>query len=135
LLLDASIPAGTQVAVESRAADSEKLVVDEPWQPEPRLYMRDDGSEVPFYRAPLRAAADHTGTWELLFQNAVGRYLQLRVTLSVPARIRRDCKRCVSYYPRFSYLREYLPAAYQDDAVSTSFLDRYWQHGGFPHGP
>jgi phage tail-like protein len=29
------------------------------------------------------------------------------------------------YYPRFSYLRAYLPAAYQDDSVSASFLDRY----------
>ena len=125
LLLDASIPSGASVAIESRAADSPSLLADVPWQSEPRLYMRDDGPEIPFYRAPLRGPATHTGTWELLFQNAVGRYLQLRMTLSGPGSLTPRLQSMRIYYPRFSYLTKYLPAAYQDDPVSSSFLDRY----------
>jgi phage tail-like protein len=125
LLLDACIPPGTQVTVESRAADIQKALPNLPWQPEPSPYLRDDGSEVPFYQAPLRGLSGHTGTWELLFQQAVGRYLQLRITLSGPGSNSPRIQALRAYYPRFSYMKKYLPSAYQDDATSASFLDRF----------
>jgi len=125
LLLDAMIPSGTQVLVESRAADVQKSLPDMPWQPEPFPYLRDDGSEVPFYKAPLKGPVNRTGTWELLFQKAVGRYLQLRLTLSGPGSSSPRIQSLRAYYPRFSYMRKYLPSAYQDDAASASFLDRF----------
>jgi phage tail-like protein len=128
LLIDACVPPGTSIQIESRAADSlSALAADSatPWQTEPPLYMRRDGSEIPFYRTPIVGKRDHTGTWELLFQRALGRYLQLRVTLSGSGRNTPRVHAIRAYYPRFSYLREYLPAIYREDEASASFLDRF----------
>src|SRR5262249_33564405 len=66
LLIDACIPPGTSIRIQSRAADSlDDLAPDAatPWQVEPPLYLRRDPSEIPFYRTPLRGRRDRTGTW------------------------------------------------------------------------
>jgi phage tail-like protein len=125
LFLDACIPPGAGVLVESRAADVQSLLPSTPWQSEPSPYLRNSGCEIPYVTPQLQGSADRTGTWELLFQNAVGRYLQLRLTLSGNGRNTPRLQALRAYYPRFSYLRQYLPAVYQDDPVSASFLDRY----------
>jgi len=125
LFLDACIPPGAAVLVESRAADVPSLLPSAPWQSEPQPYLRDNGCEIPYVTPQLQGATGRTGTWELLFQNAVGRYLQLRLTLSGNGRNTPRLQALRAYYPRFSYLRQYLPAVYQDDPVSASFLDRY----------
>lgn len=127
LLLDACIPAGTEVRVESRTANDRNLLTHEPWQAEPRLYPREDGAEIPYYQPfpPDEDTQDGTGTWELLFQRAQGRYLQLRLTLRGTGRSTPRLRALRAYYPRFSYLKEYLPTAYQDDELSGSFLERF----------
>jgi phage tail-like protein len=128
LLVDACVPPGTAIRIESRAADDLAALRRDsatPWQAEPALYLRRDGSEIPFYRTPLPGGADHTGTWELLFQRATGRYLQLRMTLTGAGRNTPRVHALRAYYPRFSYLREYLPAIYREDEPSASFLDRF----------
>jgi phage tail-like protein len=128
LLVDACIPPGTSIRIESRAADdSSALAIDSatPWLTEPPLYLRRDGSEIPFYRTPIGGRGEHTGTWELLFQRAVGQYLQLRITLAGTGRSTPRVHAVRAYYPRFSYLREYLPAVYREDEASASFLDRF----------
>jgi len=49
------------------------------------------------------APADHTGTWGTAVpKRGWGAICSFRVTLSVPARIRRDCQALRIYYPRFS---------------------------------
>ncbi len=125
MLVDACIPPGAHVTIESRAADQKSLLPSTPWQREPAPYLRNDGPEIPFYRSPLSGLADRAGTWELLFQKARGRYLQLRLTLSGTGRNTPRLHALRAYYPRFSYLRQYLPTVYRDDVVSSSFLDRY----------
>ncbi len=125
LFLDAWIPPGASVTVESRAADQQNLLASTPWQTEPQPYLRANGAEIPYYTPQLKGPADRVGTWELLFQNARGRYLQLRLTLAGTGRNTPRIQALRIYYPRFSYLRHYLPAVYQDDPVSASFLDRY----------
>jgi len=128
LLIDGCIPPGTTVTVESRASDDADDLTDDavpPWVQEPSLYLRRDGTEIPFYRAPLRGNPDYTGTWELLFQRAVGRDLQLRLTLTGPGRTSPRLQSLRVHYPRFSYLRQYLPAIYREDEASASFLDRF----------
>ncbi|HKJ92856.1 MAG TPA: phage tail protein, partial [Longimicrobiales bacterium] len=60
-----------------------------------------------------------------LFQEVRGRYLQLRVTLEGDSRATPVVRALRIYYPRFSYLAEYLPEAYREEPASASFLDRY----------
>ncbi len=127
LFLDACIPQGCAVEVESRAADNEALLSYMPWRPEPALYLRADGAEIPGY-TPFTSddpRRNGTGTWELLFQYAQGRYLQLRLTVRGTGRTTPYLRALRAYYPRFSYLKEYLPTVYQYDVTSAAFLDRF----------
>lgn len=122
LLIDACLPPETSVTVESRAANDERELASAEWQPEPPLYPR-SRSELPFM--PGRAAAQGDATWELLFQRARGRFLQLRLTLGGNGRTTPRLRALRAYYPRFSYLEHYMPAVYREDAGSASFLDRF----------
>ena len=120
LMLDACIPPGTAVDVLTRAADESLDLTD--WQREPQPRMRGDGSELPYVPNESGAAR---GTWELLFQKAVGRYLQVKLVLRGDARSTPRVRALRAWYPRFSYLDHYLPAVYREDAQSASFLDRF----------
>ncbi len=132
LMLDACIPAGTRVEVWSRAANHAGDLAYAEWLPEPGLYLRGDGSELPFAggidrrgAAALKSRSDGKGTWELLFQRARGRYLQLRLRLIGDERATPRLRALRAYYPRFSYLANYLPSVYREDDVSSSFLERF----------
>jgi len=125
LLMDGSIPSGTSIQVSSRAADSVDLLVTSSWNPEPQPYLRSSGAELPYYQPPLNCSSGRTGTWELLFQAARGRYLQIQITLQGNGRSTPRLQALRAYYPRFSYLSRYLPAVYRDNASSADFLDRY----------
>jgi phage tail-like protein len=122
LLLDACIPPETSIGIKSRAANSQLELTRAAWQDEPALSLRRDGSELPYM--PPSTSKDR-GTWELLFQNARGRYLQLRLYLQGNERSTPRISALRAYYPRFSYLEHYLPATYREDRQSASFLDRY----------
>jgi phage tail-like protein len=126
LFLDACIPAETSVRIWTRAHNDPDLLSTVPFSPEPELYLRVNGAEIPNYQpyaAPVSATND-TGTWELLFQAARGRYLQIRLILAGNGRVSPHIKAMRAYYPRFSYPRNYLPTAYLQDKLSASFLER-----------
>lgn len=127
LFLDAWIPSGSEVLVESKAANEEDYLDQISWQAEPRLYCRRDGPEIPYYQAftANEIPMDGAGTWELLFQHAKGRYLKLRLTLQGTGHNTPRLRSLRVYYPRFSYLQQYMPAVYQEDKNSASFLERY----------
>jgi phage tail-like protein len=125
LLIDACVPPETEIVVKARSADDRQLLAFLPWRDQPALYRRGDGSELPYYTPPLKIASDRAATWELLFSDVVGRYLQIAVTLKGTGRTTPRLAALRAYYPRFSYLREYLPAVYREDAESASFLERY----------
>lgn len=127
LCLDACLPPTARVTVASRAADEVALLPLQPWQPEPALYRRGGGSELPYQslwaRDELRQA--DAGTWELLLQRAEGRYLELRLTLEGDGRSTPAIRGLRAHYPRFSYARAYLPPLYQEDRASLDFLERF----------
>ena len=130
LMLDACIPPETKVEVWTRAANDKNSLAFTQWQLEPGLYLRASGSEIPFLRSTKRNGSTSStrmgdGTWELLFQRARGRYLQLRLRLSGDERSTPRLSALRAYYPRFSYLTNYLPSVYREDDQSASFLDRF----------
>jgi phage tail-like protein len=132
LMLDAKIPPETKIEVWSRAANREDDLPLQQWRPEPPPYLRSDGSEIPFLRARKSGNGSQSacvtlgdGTWELLFQRARGRYLQLRLRLSGDERATPRLRAMRAYYPRFSYLTNYLPSVYREDEHSAWFLDRF----------
>lgn len=124
VIMEACIPEGAAVKVETRAANTELALVDAPWQREPIPYLRAGGPEIPNL-VNTHEQSDHKGSWDLLLQKAQGRYLQLRLTLTGNKRVTPYVYALRLYYPRFSYLNRYLPALYQQDSESADFLDRF----------
>ena len=124
LLLDARIPAGCRVSARSRAADEQDDLLLADWHDEPAFgYARSQGSELAFEADEVTAAG--WATWEVLLQQAEGRYLQLEIELTGDQRSTPWLRALRVYYPRFSYVDHYLPAVYQQDEDSLSFLTRY----------
>jgi phage tail-like protein len=129
LMLDACVPAESSVEVWTRAHDDKALLEQVEWSPEPLPYLRAAGPELPYFDSFPRYATpaelpENTGTWELLFQRARGRFAQVRLVLRGNGRTTPHLHALRAYYPRFSYPRNYLPKVYQDDAGSADFLER-----------
>lgn len=125
LFLDACLPSDAGVTVATRAANSLTLLNAMPFTLEPRPYRRSRGAEIPYYQ-PFPGNTDpEIGTYETLFQQAQGQYLQIRLTLTGSGRVTPVLYRLRAYYPRFSYPRHYLPSVYLEDAESLSFLERF----------
>jgi phage tail-like protein len=131
LCLDASIPPGTSITVETRTTD-ETHTAESPqqwqaWQPQPTLYQRPLGAEIPFTSLwnAQELESSHTGTWELLFQQTKGRFLQIRLTLEGNSLCTPRIRALRVHYPRFSYLKKYLPVVYQQDQDSMQFLENF----------
>lgn len=129
LMLDACIPAESAVEVWTRAHDDATLLEQVEWSPEPLPYLRAAGPELPYFDsfpqyATTAELPENTGTWELLFQRARGRFAQVRLVLRGNGRTTPHLHALRAYYPRFSYPRNYLPKVYQDDAGSADFLER-----------
>jgi len=119
LMVDASLPQGASLAVWSKAADDESLLSALEWVPEPGPLPRRTGCELPFVpEGPY-------DTHELLFQNPHGRYLMVKLQLVGDGRATPRVRALRAWYPRFSYLTEYLPRVYRQDPDSASFLERY----------
>jgi len=138
LLLDAQIPAGTEISIRARAADDPQLLPFTNWIEQPTLYLRAGGepysAELPYYdpwhdlrdpRQPQLPLPDYTGTWEILFQRISGRYLQLELTISGSGRATPAIRALRAWYPRFSYLEHYLPAIYREDPLWSPFFERW----------
>jgi phage tail-like protein len=130
LMIDGCLPPETRVEIRSRAANDPDDLQATAWRAEPSPYLRGDGSELPYLPRPFsgRAAGAReagAGTWELLFQRAKGRHLQLEIRLAGNERTSPRLRAMRVYYPRFSYLAQYLPAVYREEEQSASFLERF----------
>ena len=125
LMLDASIPPGARVTVRTRAANEHADLETSPFIEEPTPYKRGGGSELPYVSGATGARGEHRGTFEVLFQRAKGRYAQVELTLHGGGATTPRIHALRAWYPRFSYLAQYLPGLYRQDAESASFLDRF----------
>jgi phage tail-like protein len=130
LFLDAEIPKGTQVSVSARASDDPDLLDQAQWLPQPQPYERSGGAELPWYdpwadqRTPDGSLPAAMGTFELLFQQVIGRYLQVELTLTGNGRSTPWLRSLRAWYPRFSYSEHYLPPIYPASDSPDRFLDR-----------
>jgi len=124
LMLDGCISPETKVEIFSRTSAAKNDLEQTAWQPEPKLYLRGNGSEQPFVNNVV-SKEKGKGTWELLFQRAKGRYLQLKLVFSGNGQRTPRISAMRLYYPRFSYLDNYLPSIYREDEQSAFFLDRF----------
>jgi phage tail-like protein len=130
LMLDARLPAGTTLEIESRAADDRRdFQVLAPWRPEPAPVLRGGGSELPWLREEAARVTQRSaglGTWEVLFQEARGRYLQLRIRLRSDHGASTPRLRALRVWsPRFSWSQRFLPAVYREEAAGASFVERW----------
>ncbi|HSK74530.1 MAG TPA: phage tail protein, partial [Pyrinomonadaceae bacterium] len=127
LMLDGCIPPETRIKVFSRNAERKEDLEDSTlngWREEPNLYLRGNGSELPFVENQT-VKEKGKGTWEVLLQRATGRFLQLRLVFSGNGQRTPRISALRAYYPRFSYLNNYLPSIYREDEQSAFFLDRF----------
>ena len=122
LFLDACIPPECDVVVSTRCSNDDALLDGSPLMSEPKLVRRRGGSELPFAAETCGAGIE---TWELLFQRAKGRWLQIELRLVGNGRTTPRIRALRAYYPRFSYLEHYLPGVYRENAESASFVDRF----------
>lgn len=120
VFVDACLPPGTTLRVLARAHDEREMLDALPWQVQPAPYRRALGPEIPFLPRPDGEEA----TFETLLQELRGRHAQLRLEIAGNGRVSPRLRRLRLYAPRFSYVGRYLPAAYREDAVSASFLER-----------
>ena len=65
------------------------------------------------------------GTYELLFQSVIGRYCQLEITVSGGGRSSATIRSVRAWFPRFSYVEQYLPAIYAEHDLPDRFLERF----------
>lgn len=122
LFLDACIPPECDVVVSTRCSNDDALLDDAPLTIEPKLVRRRGGSELPFAAETCEAGIE---TWELLFQQARGRWLRIELRLIGNGRTTPRIRALRAYYPRFSYLEQYLPGVYRENPESASFVDRF----------
>ncbi len=125
IIMDLDIPPSAVVQIETRCADRITDLDEQEWRPEPLPTLRAVGAELPWHRPFGETPCDGAGSWDLLLQAARGRYLAVRLTFSGNQRVTPRLRSMRVWFPRFSYLNEYLPAVYRQDADSASFLDRY----------
>jgi phage tail-like protein len=124
LLLNRDLPPRTVLEVYYYASDDENLkndIQDNLADKKKSAQQKAEFIDGKIYRweGPVRNPED------MLFREAAGRYLWLRVELSTyDETVRPTVFRMQVYYPRQSYLR-YLPAVYQEDPVSGEFLERF----------
>ncbi len=125
VVLDACIPDDTGVLIEARTAPEEADLDLSDWQPQPRPHLRADGADLPFHDPFPETGHRGAGVWDLLLQRQVGRWIELRLSLSGKGNASPLIRAMRVWRPRFSYLSEYLPAVYRQDPEAADFLDRW----------
>lgn len=126
IFVDGCLPPDTAVTISTRAHNNPDLLATVPFSREPDLYWRGHGAEIPHYHpfADRDRLPEGAGTWELLCQQARGRYLEIQIEMQGNGRVTPQLHALRAYYPRFSYPQNYLPAVFMAEPEPASFLER-----------
>jgi phage tail-like protein len=123
LVLQGDMPPGTVADIYSYASDDETLknLVD--------TALADPAKTTQEKTDVIDSVIPWTGPEnnprDMLFKVKAGRFLWVKLSLATYDEIARPVVREMKiFYPRISYLR-YLPAIYQEDALSRDFLERF----------
>jgi phage tail-like protein len=110
VLLNASVPAGTSIQIDSFTAEA----------------PLDPASQItdPFFNQWKLCIKAGNQNPDCLVQSGSGRYLWLRLTFHSNGLVSPELRSLKVSYPRVSYL-QYLPAVYQEDEKSRPFLERF----------
>jgi phage tail-like protein len=111
--LDADVPSGTQVAVETATLQAKPSAAD-------LLALPASAWTASATASDLTPGA----AWETLVLSPAGRFLALRLRLTGDGLSTPSIRAIRVSYPRSSSIR-HLPAVYRDDALSADFLDRF----------
>ncbi|MEJ2567397.1 MAG: phage tail protein, partial [candidate division WOR-3 bacterium] len=106
ILLDADIPLGTSITVQTYTAETKKD------------FLEIKNLDKSIWRTNQKNAKN------FLIQGSPGRYLWLKLTLRGNKKETPLVKKLKIYYPRLTYL-EYLPGIYQTDPTSKLFLEQF----------
>jgi phage tail-like protein len=124
--LDAVLPESTSVHISYYSSDDVTLkrMIDEIHASEQSVRRKID--EINNLLGPLWSEQERPSKGMLFRgEKATGRYLWLKVTLTTFDEAQKPYLNSIKiYYPRISYLR-YLPATYQEDPISSDFLERF----------
>jgi len=110
VLLNASVPAGTSIQIDSFTAEATQDLASPITDP-----------FVNQWKLCVKAGNDNP---DCLVQSGPGRYLWLRLTFNSNGLLSPELRSMKVFYPRVSYL-QYLPAVYQEDEKSRPFLERF----------
>jgi len=110
VLLNASVPDGTSIQIDSFTAEA---------PPDPVSQVTDPAFNQ--WKLCVKAGNDNP---DCLVQSSPGRYLWLRLTFNSNGLNSPELRSMKVFYPRVSYL-QYLPAVYQEDEKSRPFLERF----------
>lgn len=124
--MDAVLPENTSVGISYYSSDdlTLKSMIDDIHASEKSV--RQKINDINNLLGPLWSDPE-SPTRGMLFrgEKATGRYLWLRLTLTTfDENAKPNLNSIRIYYPRISYLR-YLPATYQEDPISSDFLERF----------
>lgn len=125
LALEANLPPGTIIEIFYHSSDDTRLrgLVDAVFaDPNDSLQRKVERLEALLGTKWIGPEKNPT---DMLLREKTGRFLWLKLALSTfDANQKPVVRELRAYYPRISYLR-YLPATYQEDAVSRAFLERF----------
>jgi phage tail-like protein len=110
VLLNASVPAGTSIQIDSFTAEA-------PLKPASQI----TDPLLNQWKLCIKAGNQNP---DCLVQSGPGRYLWLRLTFNSNGLVSPELRSLKVFYPRVSYL-QYLPAVYQEDEKSRPFLERF----------
>lgn len=119
ILIEADIPDGTSIEVQTYTSESKKDINEIEKLPDNMRATRNIEN-----LSPSSWTSSQVNSKDFLVLNPPGRFLWLKIIFKGNIKTTPVLKNIRIYYPRDSYL-QYLPRVYQEDETSRAFLERF----------